>query len=327
MNDVAPSRALPVIAVVGPTAAGKTAVGVALAERLGGEIVSADAVAVYRGFDIGSAKPDAGEKARARFHLIDVAGPDEDYTVADFERQAEAAIADIRSRGRLPLVVGGTGLYVRAITAKLTVPNVAPQEEFRAALQAETDEHGAPALHARLMQVDPAAAAKILPGDARRIIRALEVYEVTGRPFSSFHTPEGVRGVPRPDTYVFAVTREREELYARVDARVDAMMAAGFLDEVRGLLADGYGPGLKSMQSLGYKHLARHLTAGQPLGEAVEELKRDTRRFAKRQLSWFRSDPGVRLWHTMMETTSAEDAAERLAEEARSLLAKAPASD
>lgn len=315
MAEAAEHGGAPLVAIVGPTASGKTAVGVALAETLGGEIVSADAVAVYRRLDIGAAKPDADEKARARFHLIDVADPDEDYTLADFERQANVAIADIRSRRRVPLLVGGTGLYVRAVTATLTVPNVPPQEEFRAALWEQVGTHGAPALWHRLAALDPAAAEKILPGDARRVIRALEVLEVTGQPLSSFHTPEGVRGVPRPNTVLLALTRDREELYRRIEARVDAMMAARFLDEVRGLLASGYGPDLKSMQSLGYRHLARHLIEGAPLEDMVAELKRDTRRFAKRQLSWFRADPNIRAWIEIEGDTPAEAVAERLARE------------
>ncbi len=284
----------PLLALVGPTAVGKTAVGVELAARIGAEIVSADAVAVYRRLDIGAAKPTAEERARAPFHLIDVADPDEDFTVADFARRAEEAIAGIRARGRVPLIVGGTGLYVRALTATLSVPNVPPQPGLRAALAEEAERDGAPALHARLARLDPAAAARILPGDRKRVIRALEVHAVTGRPLSSFHTPEGVRGVPRPDTHLFGLAMPREALYARIEARVDAMLAAGFVDEVRGLLAAGYGPHLKSMQSLGYRHLAAHLTRGEDLQTAVAELKRDTRRYAKRQLSWFNADPAVR---------------------------------
>jgi tRNA dimethylallyltransferase len=297
-----PGEPPPLIAVVGPTAGGKTAVGIELAERLGGEIVSADAVAVYQGLDIGSAKPTVAERERARFHLIDVARPDEDFTLADFERLANAAIAGIRARGRVPILVGGTGLYVRAVTATLTVPNVPPQAAIRKRLWAEVEASGAPALHARLAQVDPPSAAKIQPGDGKRIIRALEVWEVTGQPMSSFHTPEGVHGVPKPNTFVFGLRWEREELYRRIEARVDAMMAAGFLDEVRGLLAAGFGPDRKAMQSLGYRHLLEHLIGGdKPLGDAVEELKRDTRRYAKRQMIWFRADPQV-AWLDVTDT-------------------------
>lgn len=308
----------PLVAVVGPTAIGKTAVGIALAERLEGEIVSADAVAVYRGLDIGAAKPNREERARVPFHLIDVVRPDEGFTLADFERLAGNAIAEIRARGRVPLLVGGTGLYVRSVTATLTVPNVPPQTAFREALWNEAESLGAPALHARLATVDPEAAVKISAGDAKRIIRALEVYAVTGRPLSSFHTVEGIRGVPKPNTRVFGLRMERDALYRRIEARVDAMMAAGFLDEVRSLLASGYGPDWKSMQSLGYRHLIRHLREGQPLDEAVAELKQDTRRYAKRQMSWFNADPQVRWIDVPNTEVTAEAVAAVLSEQLES---------
>jgi tRNA dimethylallyltransferase len=279
---------------------GKTAVGIALAKRVGGEIISADAVAVYRGLDIGAAKPDATERAEVQFHLIDIADPDEDFTVADFARLAEAAIADIRRRGRMPIIVGGTGLYVRAVTATLTVPNVAPQPELRAAWWAEAEARGAIYLHEQLAMIDPGAAAKIAPGDAKRIIRALEVFAVTGRPMSAFHTPEGVHGVPRPNTRQFGLRMERERLYRRIDDRVDAMLDAGFVEEVQGLLSAGYKGELKALQSLGYRHLAAYLRGEVEREKAVGELKRDTRRYAKRQLSWFNADPNV-AWIDMEE--------------------------
>lgn len=295
----------PLVAIVGPTAVGKTAVGIALAERLGGEIISADAVAVYRGLDIGAAKPDVGERARAVFHLLDVADLDEDFTLADFARQAEAAIADIRSRNRVPIIVGGTGLYVRAVTATLSMPEVPPQEEFRAARWAEVAESGPEVLHEHLRSVDPESAEKISPRDAKKIIRALEVHAVTGQPMSSFHTPEGVQGIPRPNTIQFGLTMDREALYQRINARVDAMLAEGFLDEVRSLLENGYGPELKSMQSLGYRHLAASLRGEISFETAVEELKRDTRRYAKRQWIWFRADARVR-WLDLDGVTSVQ---------------------
>lgn len=297
----------PLIALVGPTASGKTAVGIALAERIGGEIVSADAVAVYRGLNIGAAKPDNEERARARFHLIDVADPDDDFTVADFARLADTAIAQIRARGRIPILVGGTGLYVRSVTAVLSLPHVPPQTALREALWNEAEERGSESLHARLKTVDPIAAAKIHPGDAKRIIRALEVWQVTGSPLSSFHTPEGVQGTPRPGTRVFGLRIERETLYRRIEARVETMLAQGFLGEVRGLLAAGYDSGLKSMQSLGYRHLCRHLTENQPLDEAIAELKRDTRRYARRQLSWFNGDRNI-AWLDVAEGSEEEPA-------------------
>lgn len=289
----------PLIALVGPTAAGKTAVGMALAARLNGEIVSADAVAVFRGLDIGSAKPTRAEQAETPFHLLDVARPDESFTLADYERLASAVIAGIRARGRTPIVVGGTGLYVRAVTAILSIPHVEPQHALRARLWAEAGAQPPGFLHARLARLDPLSAAKIGPGDNKRVIRALEVEAVTGQPLSAFHTPSGVRGVPRPNTHVLGLRWDRAALYGRINARVDAMMAAGFLNEVRGLLARGYGPE-KAMQSLGYRHLAAHLQSGVALDETVAQLKQDTRRFAKRQLSWFGNDANVR-WVSVEE--------------------------
>ena len=303
----------PLIAVVGATASGKTAAAVALAERLNGEIVSADAVAVYRYLNIGAAKPDADEMARATFHLVDVANPDEDFSLSDFERLANPLIAGIRTRGKTPIIAGGTGLYVRALTATLSVPAVAPDEGLRETLRAM----GAEGLYARLSDVDPVSAARILPGDAKRMVRALEVYETTGRPMSSFHTPEGIRGVPKPDTVIFGLDRERPALYARIEQRVDAMLNAGLVDEVRALVARGYGATLKSMGSLGYRHILRYLDNQQTLAEATDDLKRDTRRFAKRQLSWFRADSQVQ-WIAVHETDSAEAVADRLADALRS---------
>ncbi|MES2460094.1 MAG: tRNA (adenosine(37)-N6)-dimethylallyltransferase MiaA [Armatimonadota bacterium] len=284
----------PLIAVVGPTASGKTAVGIALAHLLRGEIISADAVAVYRDLNIGAAKPDAEERRQAVFHLLDVVEPDEDFTLADFEQQANAAISEIRARGRVPILVGGTGLYVRSVTATLTVPNVPPQSALREALWQEVESQGAPALHLQLANIDVVTASKVHPGDAKRIIRALEVYRTTGQPLSAFHTAEGVQGVPRPNTLLFGLRWERETLYKRIEERVDTMMASGFLEEVRELQNRGFGAGLKSMQSLGYRHLLRHLSGEASLEEMVAELKRDTRRYAKRQISWFNADSQVR---------------------------------
>jgi tRNA dimethylallyltransferase len=283
----------PLIGLVGPTAVGKTAVGIILAQLLNGEIVSADAVAVYKGLDIGSAKPDAAEKQQATFHLIDVITPDEDFTLADFTRLANATIADIRQRGKTPILVGGTGLYVRSVTATLSVPNVPPQPERRERLWAEVERHGASYLHTQLKKIDPISAKKILPGDAKRIIRAIEVYEVTGQPMSAYHTPEGVQGIPRPNTYLIGLTMEREHLYARIEARVDAMMATGFEAEVRRLLEIGYSPESKALQSLGYRHMCDFIFGKNTIEEAIITLKRDTRRFAKRQLSWFGADKQV----------------------------------
>ncbi len=290
---------------------GKTAVGMALAERLNGELVSADAVAVYKRLDIGSAKPTQDEQARVRFHLLDVAEPEGDFTMTDFERLAGKAIADIRSRGKLPILLGGTGLYVRAVTAQLSIPAVPPQPEFRAARWAEVEEHGAPWLHEKLAVIDPPSAAKIQPNDGKRIIRALEVFEVSGQPMSAFHTPEGVHGVPKPGVQMIGLDRERETLYEHIDRRVDQMVAEGFVDEVRQLLDSGVPRDAKSLISLGYRHLVQFHCDGVTLEDAIAMIKRDTRRYAKRQLSWFRNDPAVN-WTNIKESDSAEDVAEHL---------------
>lgn len=299
------------LALVGPTAVGKTAVGIALAERLNGELISADAVAVYKKLNIGSAKPTQDEQARVPFHLIDVAEPNDNFTMTDFEHLANEAIAEIRSRGKLPILLGGTGLYVRAVTAELSIPAVPPQPAFRAARWADVEEHGAPWLHAKLAVIDPPAAAKILPGDGKRIIRALEVFEVTGHPLSQFHTPEGVHGILKPGVQILGLDRERDELYERIDTRVDQMITEGLADEVKRLLSSGISPDSKSMGSLGYRHLVQFLCDSVPLDETIARMKRDTRRYAKRQLSWFRNDPAVH-WQRINKGESAEDVAERL---------------
>ncbi|MFM7321456.1 MAG: tRNA (adenosine(37)-N6)-dimethylallyltransferase MiaA [Armatimonadota bacterium] len=298
----------PLVALVGPTASGKTAVAIALARVLGAEIVSADAVAVYRGLDIGAAKPDAAERAAAVFHCIDIAEPSFDFSVHDYVAAAESACADIRRRGLLPLIAGGTGLYVRPMMATLSLPPVAPNPEVRGALILEAESIGVEALHARLARVDPPSAARIHPGDLRRIVRALEVHAATGRPMSEFHTPEGVHGIPRPGAITVGLERTPDDLARRIAARVVAMLEAGFEDEVRALLEAGFDPKGKALSSLGYRHLIQYLVDGRPLSEVVAELERDTRRYAKRQRSWFRNDPSVRWVEVRPDEPPAETA-------------------
>jgi len=279
-------------AIVGPTAVGKTALAVAMAARVGGEIVSADSRQVYRQMDIGTAKPTAAERAAAPHHLIDIVDPDEEFSLATYQELALAAIDDIAARGRVPLLVGGTGQYLAALLEGWQIPRVPPQPELRAALEREAAERGAEALHARLAAVDPVAAARIPPANLRRVIRALEVHAVTGRPISDQQTR-----VPPP----FAVrtiwlTRPRDELYARADARVDAMVAAGLADEVAGLLRRGYGWELPAMSSLGYAQLRPYLEGAASLADCVERLKFDTHAFIRRQGAWFRRLPGLEVW-------------------------------
>jgi tRNA dimethylallyltransferase len=281
------------IAVVGPTATGKTDVGVALAERLGGEIISADSMQIWRGMDIGTAKPDAALRARVRFHLLDVADIREGFSVARFQRMALEAVRDILSRGKVPLLVGGTGLYVRAVVDGLRMPPPA-DPAVRARLQEEALRMGSRALHARLARVDPQSASRVSPNDTKRIVRALEVFETTGRTLTEWNERDRARRGESP-WLQFGLYCERDELNRRIDARVDAMLRAGWVDEVRSLMAGGLRPGLQSACALGYQEIMRLLTEGGSPEETAQAIKTATRRFAKRQRTWFRADPRI-VW-------------------------------
>ena len=271
---------------------GKTAAAIELARRLGGEIVNADSMQVYRHMDIGTAKPTAAEQARVRHHLIDVADPDESFDAARFARLGRAAIDDIAARGRVPIVAGGTGLYIKALLYGLA--REAPADPaLRRHLMQEVAARGPEALHRRLAAVDPATAARVHPHDALRIVRALEVYTLTGRPLSEHHRRHRFADAPY-EPFKIGLDMDRGDLYRRIDQRVDTMMAEGFEAEVQGLLARGYSADLKSMQSLGYRHMAAYLDGRIDLEAAVTTLKRDTRRFAKRQFTWFRADTEMR---------------------------------
>ncbi len=277
------------LALVGPTASGKSALALALAARRPNvEIVTVDAMQVYRGMDIGTAKPTAAEQAAVRHHLLDVADPWEDYAVARFQRDARAALADIASRGKRALLVGGTGLYLRSLVDELDIPGQFP--DVRAALDAEPDTH---ALHARLQVLDPVAAARMEPTNRRRVVRALEVTLGAGRPFSSFGP--GLGAYDTAPIHQVGLRLPRPVLDARIDARYDAQLAAGFVDEVRSLLAEPRGWSPTAAQALGYKELAMHLRGGCTLDEALDLARRRTHRFARRQERWFRRDPRI-VW-------------------------------
>lgn len=276
------------LVLCGPTAAGKSAAAIALARRVGGEVVNADSRNVYRGLDIGTAKPTPAERAGVPHHLVDVADPREVFTVADYQRLALAAIEAIHARGRLPILVGGTGLYIRAVVDRLTIPAVPPDAAFR--LAAEAEEAARPGtLHARLQALDPVAAARIHPRNVRRLVRALEVIRHTGRPLSA---QQGRGAAPDPVLQV-GLRLPRPVLDERIDRRVEAQLAAGLVEEVRGLLAAGVPPTAPAMQGLGYKELVPYLEGRLPLDRAVAILKRNTRRYARRQEAWFRADPRI----------------------------------
>lgn len=291
-----PPDRIPLVALVGPTASGKTALALALAERLpaalglrGAEIVSADSRQIYRLMDIATAKPTAEERARVRHHMVDVVWPDEDYSLAQYQRDAQVAIADIWARGRLPLLVGGTGLYIRAVVDGLAIPEVAPQPDLRAELEAELATNGLPPLVARLVALDPVAAGHIDTRNPRRVIRALEVCIASGRPFSE---QQGSRPTPY-HAVTLGLRMERAALYARADARIAAMLAAGLLAETAALVARGYAWTLPAMSSLGYREMGAYLRGETTLDEAVTRFERATHAYIRRQESWFRADPRI----------------------------------
>lgn len=281
------------VVIIGPTGAGKTLLAVELAERIGGEVVSCDSQQVYLGMDIGTGKATAAERARVPHHLLDVIRPDEDMTAARFVAMADAAITALAARGVAAVVCGGTGLYVRALLLGL-FEGPAAVPEIRARLAAEAAALGAAALHARLAEVDPPIAAKVERNDAKRIIRALEVFEATGVPMSEHQKKHDHRTIePRYPSRVIGLAPPREELYRRIDARVDAMLAGGLIDEVTALRAAGYRPPLRSQQAIGYAEVHDQLDGRVDEARTIELIKRNSRHYARRQLSWYRSDTRI----------------------------------
>ena len=283
---------VPVVAVVGPTAAGKSDLAVALAQRLGGEVVNADSMQLYRGMDIGTAKPTVAERRGVAHHLLDVLDVTEPATVAEYQGWARAALADCRARGKPPVLVGGSALYVRAVLDRFRFPGTDPV--VRAELEAELEATGPVGMHQRLADVDPDAAAMILPGNARRVVRALEVVRLTGRPFSAtlpgheYAYEEGVTPCVQ-----LGVDVPRAVLRERIAARVDRMWTAGLVDEVRALDAAGLRRSRTASRALGYAQVLRQLAGEHTEAEARDETVRATRRFARRQDAWFRRDPRI----------------------------------
>jgi tRNA dimethylallyltransferase len=281
---------VPFLALVGQTASGKTEAALVVAEALGAEILSVDSMLVYRGMDVGTAKPTTAQRARVPHHLMDLVEPSEPFSVAAFQAAARAAADDVRRRGPRPLLVGGSGLYFRAVVDDLTFPGTEP--DTRSGLEAEADALGAERMHRRLTDLDPVAAAKIQPGNVRRTVRALEVAAITGAPFSTFaaaweaYPPDRVRAA--------GVRVAPETLTARVEARVEGMLDAGWVGEVEGLVGRGFGGWLTASQAIGYAELARHLAGELSLEDAVRQTVKRTRTLARRQMAWFRRDPRIR---------------------------------
>ncbi len=287
----------PLVVIVGPTAVGKTRLALRLAEELGAEIVSADSRQIYRGMDIGTDKPTSEERQRVPHHLVDIVDPDEEFTLAQYQSMAYAAIDDVLTRDRVPLLVGGTGLYVKAVVEGWTIPRVRPNEALRAELYREAESKGDETLHARLRQVDPVAAEKIDPRNVRRVVRALEVYLETGRPISELQR----RRPPHYRVLQIGLTMERAALYQRIDRRVDRMMERGLVQEVRKLVEQGYGYELPAMSGLGYRQVGCYLRGEISLAEAIRLIKRDTRRFVRQQYNWFRLDDKGIHWFQALD--------------------------
>ena len=297
------------VAIVGPTATGKTPLAIRLAKDFNGEIVNADSRQVYRYMNIGTAKPTGEELSRAPHHLIDIVDTDADFGLAQYQELAYKAIGDIQSRGKLPLLVGGTGQYVWAVLEGWVIPSVAPDLEFRKSLQARADNGEAVELYKELEQADPAAAKRIDKRNVRRVIRALEVLQHAGEPFSGLQKKDP----PDFDMLIIGLTADRKELYRRIDSRVDKMIELGLVEEVESLIDKGYSLKLPSMSGIGYRQIGQYLKGDLTLEAAIEKIKFDTHRIARHQYAWFHLNDERIRWVEVVE--DAEREANRLVAE------------
>jgi len=298
-----------IIIILGPTAVGKSDVAMALAAKIDAEIVNADSQQVYRHMNIGTGKPAAADRARVPHHLIDIVDPNEEFNVAIFRRLALDRIGAIGGRGKNVVVCGGSGLYLKALTRGLFV-GPEQQPEIRRELAREIEIEGLGALYRRLTEIDPATHSRIHPNDRQRIIRALEVHRLTGKPMSAWQQEHGFGDEPF-DVCQIGLQRERAELYDLINRRCDRMIEAGLLDEVRGLIARGYGLDLKPLQSVGYRQMGLVIQGAMDLAAALEAMKRETRHLAKRQLTWFRRDATIRWFQPEKQEAEIRQAAEK----------------
>jgi len=295
---------MPLMVIAGPTASGKSSLALAVAEVLDGELISADAFAVYRGMDIGTDKPSREARVRCPHHLIDILDLDEPYSAGDFARRAEDLIEEIQARGRLPIVVGGTHFYIKALIEGLC-PTPERNDTIRKKLETAWSEDPA-GLFERLVKIDPEAAHRIGPGDRQRILRSLEVFESSGRPLSEYWQAQDHR--PRYNPLYLAPHREREELYARINMRVDAMFTRGFVAEVQALLVKRIDPKTHALKAIGYRELVEMIQRGGEISKVIETIKRSSRHFAKRQLTWLRRQQGKGLrWVRPLEFGGLEE--------------------
>lgn len=281
---------MPILVILGPTASGKTKLSIELAKQINGEIISADSMQVYQGMDIGTAKPTLAERRDIPHHLIDIKNPDEEWTVADFVEQAHKLVPEIIGRGRQPIIVGGTGLYLWSLLEGYSFAPQPASQEIRERLNKEP----VSVLYARLATLDPVSAEKINPNDQKRIIRALEVYTLTGKKISGLQRKGTANLFAGSEKILIGLTLPRDDLYVKIDRRVDEMIAAGLINEVKGLLAKGYPKNLNAFQALGYKEVIDCLDGKWDKDRLIGELKKRTRNFAKRQLTWFKRFKGVR---------------------------------
>ncbi len=287
----------PLIVIVGPTAVGKTKLALRLCQEFNGEVISADSRQVYRGMDIGTAKPTPEERERIPHHLVDIVDPNETLTLAQYQELAYKAIEDVLAHGKVPFLVGGTGQYVRAVVEGWNIPRVPPDEKLRKKLYRKAEDKGWEALHAHLKEVDPLAAEKIDPRNVRRVVRALEVYLKTGRPISRLQTKK-----PPPYRILqIGLTMERKRLYQLIDERVDRMIEQGLVEEVKRLVEKGYDYNLPSMSALGYREIGMYLRGEISLEEALRLIKSHTRRFVRHQYTWFRLDDPDIHWFEVRE--------------------------
>ncbi len=284
-----------VIAVMGPTAVGKTRLVLQLAKDVGAEIINADSMQIYRLMDIGTAKPTLADREEVTHHLLDIVDADQDFDASRYSQLAREVIVSLARQGKVAIMVGGTGLYLKAVFHGL-FPGAFSDPVTRQRLHKEAEKDGGSELYQRLQEVDSTTAQRLHPHDLFRIIRALEVWECSGRPMSVLHWEHGFRD-RLFRTLKIGLNRPRSELYERIDRRVEEMMAKGLLDEVRGLLNRGYGPHLRSMQALGYRHMMQHLQDGVEIEKVIRTMQRDTRRYAKRQMTWFRRDEEINWFH------------------------------
>jgi len=317
LNPAQCLAAKPLVVIVGPTAVGKSRIAILVAEALGTEVLTADSRQVYRGMDIGTDKPSPTERRGVPHRLVDLVDPDQPFNTGEFRRLAIAEIERLHRLGKIPLLVGGTGLYIRTVLRGLWEGPPADWA-FRRALEREAEMRGADWLYRRLAEVDPESARRLHPHDRVKIIRALEVHHLVGRPLSDAHRKHAFADTPF-SSLLIGLSRPRATLYQRVDARVESELAKGLVEETKRLMEHGYGRHLSAMKGLGYRQIAGYLAGDYDYDEAVRRLKRDTRRFAKRQMTWFRKEPGIQ-WLLIEDAETPAHVAERILEQVQRFL-------